>query len=110
LVDTCYIKFVLKIQDFGCGIPPDKLKNLFINFGNLEEHRQTNPAVQGLGLSICKSIIEQMGGSVEVESILGQGSSFNLTFKTMCGTKSQINMQNSNPKPIGGNYSLESWL
>ncbi len=51
-----------------------------------------------------------MGGSVEVESILGQGSSFNLTFKTMCGTKSQINMQNSNPKPIGGNYSLESWL
>jgi signal transduction histidine kinase len=69
---------------------------LFINFGNLEEHRQTNPAGRGLGLSICKSIIEQMGGSVEVESILGKGSSFNLTFKTMCGIKSQEDMQNSN--------------
>ena len=36
---TCYIKFELSIQDFGCGIPPDKLKTLFINFNNLDEHK-----------------------------------------------------------------------
>ncbi len=43
-----------------------------------------NPTGRGLGLSICKSIIEQMGGSVDVESEVGQGSKFNLTFKAKC--------------------------
>jgi signal transduction histidine kinase len=36
---TCYVKFELGIQDFGCGISPDQLNKLFINFNNLEEHR-----------------------------------------------------------------------
>jgi signal transduction histidine kinase len=40
---TSYIEFMLSIQDFGIGIPADKLNNLFINFGNLEEHQKTNP-------------------------------------------------------------------
>ena len=48
----------MAIQDFGCGIPADKLNGLFINFNNLEEHRKTNPTGRGLGLSICKSIVE----------------------------------------------------
>jgi signal transduction histidine kinase len=52
-----------------------------MNFGNLEEHRSANPAGRGLGLSICKSIVEQMGGSITVESAEGEGTKFNLTFK-----------------------------
>jgi len=32
------MEFMLSIQDFGCGIPPDKIDHLFLNFGNLEEH------------------------------------------------------------------------
>ena len=51
---TCYVKFELAIQDFGCGITPEKLENLFVNFNNLEEHRKKNPTGRGLGLSICK--------------------------------------------------------
>jgi signal transduction histidine kinase len=64
----CYIKFVLSVQDFGCGIPEDKLDSIFVNFGNLAEHQNANPTGRGLGLSICKAIIEQMGGHVHVES------------------------------------------
>ena len=75
---------MLSIQDFGIGIPADKLNNLFINFGNLEEHQKTNPQGRGLGLSICKSIVEQMGGKVIVESEEGKGSTFSMTFKVMC--------------------------
>lgn len=55
-----------------------------MNFGNLDEHKKMNPTGRGLGLSICKSIIEQMGGRVIVESQLGFGSTFSMTFKTMC--------------------------
>lgn len=74
---------MLSIQDFGIGIPEDKISSLFINFGNLEEHQKTNPTGRGLGLSICKSIVEQMGGRVLVESELGKGSTFSVTFKVM---------------------------
>ncbi len=45
-----------------------------MNFGNLAEHRKANPAGRGLGLSICKSIIQNMGGSISVESKEGEGS------------------------------------
>lgn len=75
-----YVKFLMQIQDFGCGIPKDKLDSLFINFGNLEEHRKSNPQGRGLGLSICKLLVERMGGSVSVESVEGVGSKFNLIF------------------------------
>src|SRR6056300_1518653 len=77
-----YVNFELSIRDYGCGIPPSKLKSLFINFSKLEEHKKANPGGTGLGLSICKSLIEAMGGSVDVSSTLGVGTTFTITFKT----------------------------
>ena len=38
----------------------------------------------GLGLSICKSLIELMGGSVEIESKVGEGTTFIIKLKTKC--------------------------
>ena len=52
-----------------------------MNFRTLDEHKQQNPNGKGLGLSICKQIIEQMGGNIRVESEPGEGSSFILTLK-----------------------------
>ena len=89
---TCYIKFELGIQDFGCGIPPDKLDDLFINFNNLEQHRKKNPSGRGLGLSICKMIVESMGGTVKVQSEVGKGSIFSIIFKVMCKVP-ELNVQ-----------------
>lgn len=82
--NTCYIKFELGIQDFGCGISPEQLSGLFINFNNLEEHRKKNPSGRGLGLSICKLIVEQMGGEVKVTSVVNEGSIFSIIFSVMC--------------------------
>ncbi len=82
--NTCYIKFELGIQDFGCGISSEQLSGLFINFNNLEEHRKTNPSGRGLGLSICKLIVEQMGGEVRVTSVVNEGSIFSIIFSVMC--------------------------
>lgn len=58
----------MEIRDQGCGIPNDRLDKLFINFGKLEENKEMNPQGRGLGLSICKLIVERMGGSLRVTS------------------------------------------
>jgi signal transduction histidine kinase len=62
------------IQDHGPGIPSDKLKSIFNRFERVGKDR----TIQGLGLGlwICKNILEQMGGKVEVESEVGLGCKF----------------------------------
>ncbi|MDW8170862.1 MAG: hybrid sensor histidine kinase/response regulator [Anaerolineae bacterium] len=67
---------VLEVRDNGLGIPTEALDRLFEPFYrvNTIEHRAVEGT--GLGLSIVKSIVEAHGGSIEVESQLGQGSTF----------------------------------
>jgi K+-sensing histidine kinase KdpD len=46
------------VKDYGMGIPADKLKCLFLNFCKIEENAEVNKSGVGLGLSICKNLIE----------------------------------------------------
>jgi len=57
---------------------------LFIDFNKLDENLASNPGGVGLGLSICKNLIEGMGGSVSVKSILNTGTDFIINFRTSC--------------------------
>ena len=66
------------------GIPKEKISNLFADFSNLQEHRQMNPTGRGLGLSICKSLVEKMGGKITIDSAEGHGSKFNIVFELIC--------------------------
>jgi signal transduction histidine kinase len=63
---TLHLSFELTIQDFGCGMKPEQTKNLFLNFSKIKESCDRNPYGVGLGLSICKKLIQMMGGKVEV--------------------------------------------
>jgi K+-sensing histidine kinase KdpD len=45
---------------------PEQTKNLFLNFSKFKESCDRNPYGVGLGLSICKKLIQMMGGKVEV--------------------------------------------
>lgn len=60
------------VRDSGCGISADKLPKIFTHFEKVNEFVQGT----GLGLPICKSIVEHLGGRIEVESELGKGSTF----------------------------------
>lgn len=82
-----FINLQIIIADNGCGISPEGQKKLFVDFGKLEENSKSNPTGTGLGLSISKQIIEQMGGSVTVESKLKEGTKFIINFKTKCKSK-----------------------
>ena len=64
----------LFVSDTGCGIPEEKLPQIFTRFEKLNDFVQGT----GLGLSICKSIVERLGGRIEVSSEQGKGSTFAL--------------------------------
>lgn len=81
---THYVNFDVVIKDQGCGMSPESKSKLFLNFNKLEENASMNKNGVGLGLSICKNLIEQMGGTVSVESELGLGTTFTINFKTSC--------------------------
>jgi two-component system NtrC family sensor kinase len=63
---------VLSVQDTGSGIPPEDLKKIFEPFYTTKSAGKGT----GLGLSICFRIIESLGGQIEVDSRVGQGSTF----------------------------------
>lgn len=71
----------ISVSDTGCGIPPDKLEMIFERFEKVDSFAQG----AGLGLSICKSIVEKMNGVITVDSTMGVGSTF--TVELPCRTK-----------------------
>ncbi len=64
----------LYVSDTGCGIPKDKLSLIFNRFEKLNDSIQGT----GLGLYICKSLVDRLGGRIEVASELGKGSTFSV--------------------------------
>jgi len=67
------------VQDTGCGIPEDKLESIFEKFEQAGRYDASVHGGTGLGLAICRQLAELMGGSIWVESVVGQGSTFHFT-------------------------------
>ncbi|HEX8517445.1 MAG TPA: response regulator [Bacteroidia bacterium] len=81
-----------KIIDSGIGIPEDKLASVFEGFTQASNETTRKYGGTGLGLTIVKQLIEMQGGSISVESKVGQGSTFtfNVKFKKNHNTDQKV--------------------
>ncbi|UZN06201.1 ATP-binding protein [Leptospira santarosai] len=70
--------FKLSVQDSGIGIPQDEIHRIFETFHQVKREDRSAYEGSGLGLPIVKKIVEAHQGSVEVESELEKGSTFNV--------------------------------
>jgi signal transduction histidine kinase len=66
----------IKVSDTGVGIPPEQLRLIFEPFYTTKHPDEHGHGGTGLGLSVCRQIIEQHQGRIRVESVLGRGSTF----------------------------------
>lgn len=73
------IRIQFSVSDAGIGMTPEQLQRIFTPFQQADISTTRKFGGTGLGLTICKSIIELMHGTLEVESSLGHGSTFRFT-------------------------------
>jgi signal transduction histidine kinase len=66
----------IRIADTGVGIPPEQLRMIFEPFYTTKAPDENGRGGTGLGLSVCRQIIEQHHGRIRVESVVGKGSTF----------------------------------
>lgn len=71
---------ILRVKDTGEGIAPKHLPHIFARFFKASRARAEKEGSSGIGLYIVKTATEGMGGTVEVESAVGLGTTFTLTF------------------------------
>ncbi len=82
---------LVSVSDTGIGIKPEDIDKLYNLFQRLEETKNRSIEGTGLGLNITKQLVEMMGGQIFVESIYGEGSTFNV----------EVPQKMINPSPIG---------
>ena len=74
-------EILISVSDEGIGIPPEKLDKLFQKFSRIDNGQTKEIKGAGLGLWICREIVQAHGGRIWVESEPGKGSTFKLTLK-----------------------------
>jgi PAS domain S-box-containing protein len=90
----------LRVRDTGVGIPPKEVPRLFDRFHRIENTRSRTHEGSGIGLALVQELVKLHGGSVRVESTIGEGSTFIVSVP--------LGTAHLPPDRIGGSRTLAS--
>jgi PAS domain S-box-containing protein len=90
----------VSIVDTGIGIAPEHHQRIFENFGQVGDVLKDRPKGTGLGLPICKKIVDNFGGKIWVESAAGKGTTFSFTVPAAAKTSTARPMMPVAPPTI----------
>lgn len=91
-----YAEYAFAIKDTGIGMSEDFQKHIFEEFSREETSTVNQIQGTGLGMSITKSIVDMMGGTIQVSSTLGKGSEFIIHLPFKISEEKQENRNESN--------------
>ena len=95
-----HLNFLITVKDTGIGIPKEKQEIIFDGFTQADPHTSRNYGGTGLGLTICKNLVEKQGGRIWVESIPDKGSEFKFELAFRKAAPAQIEEVISDTEPI----------
>jgi len=72
-------ELIAAVKDTGIGIKDEDMPKLFESFMQIDTRRNRGITGTGLGLAVCKNLLNLMGGSIDVKSVYGEGSTFSFS-------------------------------
>ncbi|HEY5127390.1 MAG TPA: ATP-binding protein [Bradyrhizobium sp.] len=82
-----------RVSDTGIGIAPDRVERLFTDFAQADVSINRRFGGTGLGLAISRRIVEQMGGTIGVSSMPGEGATFRFSLTLPCSDKAVLDQR-----------------